>query len=107
MSKVEKSDTAPHEISVADLPHRKAEHYAAVYANTAGIGATFFDMQLLFGRIAQAHKDEVAPIGLCIEDSVSVSMCWEHAKALTTSLTKAIEDYEKTSGPIRAVPAKG
>lgn len=89
-------------VRTADLPHRKSEGFAAVYTNTAGLGANFYDVQLIFGRVLQAYKtDEPGPY---IEDVVSVSMSWEHAKALAASLVKALEDYEKDNGPIRIVP---
>jgi hypothetical protein len=101
MPNVDETDKEPQAISVAKLSHRRSDQFATIYTNTAGLGANFYDLQLIFGRIVHMHKDEVEGPGPYIEDLASVSMSWEHAKALTVSLNKTIGEYEKDNGPIR------
>ena len=101
MPNTDKSEKGSNVIAVAQLPHHKSDQFATIYTNTAGLGANFYDMQLIFGRIVQTHPNEVQGQGVHIEDLIAVSMAWEHAKALTGSLNKAIAEYEKDNGPIR------
>jgi hypothetical protein len=83
-----------------DLQHHKAQDFYSIYTNTAGFGVGFYDFQIIFGRIVSGHsKDEnVEPY---IEDIAGVTMSWEHAKALATSLSKVIDSYELDHGKIR------
>ncbi|MGA2182006.1 MAG: DUF3467 domain-containing protein [Bryobacteraceae bacterium] len=88
------------QVRIEDLPHRKSDKFVTLYSNAAGVGGSFFDLQLLFGHVVPMHaKDE--SFGPYIEDEAAVVMSWEHAKALVSALRNQIEQYEKENGPIR------
>jgi hypothetical protein len=100
MPETEQTVERPDHFSIGDLPHRKAEDFRTVYTNTAGVGAGFYDIQIIFGHVVPEHsKDE--SFHPHIDDTVAVIMSWEHAKALVAGLTKAIDNYEKEHGPLR------
>lgn len=86
--------------NVADLPRKKAATFLRIYANNAGVAASFFDIDLVFGQLIAAQDESGKPMPH-IEDLVTVSMSWEHAKALAKALDRTIAAYEKDQGPVR------
>ena len=58
---------------------------------------------LMFGHIVPNYAGSKEPH---IEDTVGVTMAWEHMKALVTALNTAIDGYEKENGAIRNVPTE-
>ena len=75
---------------VKDLPHARSDSFVSTYANNTGLVATFYDVTLIFGKVAV----DPAATGV-IEDHAAISMSWEHAKALVNGIRKAIEKYEE------------
>jgi hypothetical protein len=88
------------EIQVASLPHRRDENFLSLYANSAGVASTFYNISIIFGEIDLQGSKEQAHI----KDIVAVAMSWEHRKALLTNIQKIIQDYEHKNGPIRTNP---
>lgn len=87
---------------VANLPHVKGSQFASIYANNVGLAAGFYDVMLMFGHVVPNYDNlNDQPH---IEDTASIMMSWEHAKALATALNKTIDNYEKDNGPIRTPP---
>jgi hypothetical protein len=86
--------------NILEPPHRRSDKFVTLYTNTAGIGASTYDLQLIFGHVISMHpKDEAFPPP--VEDLAVVVMAWEHAKAFASALNTAIEKFEKENGPIR------
>lgn len=87
---------------VADLKHRRAEDLKSVHANSANFAANFYDVALIFGQIVPQYEDE--PI---IEDKVSITMSWEHLKALGDGIQQIIANYERDHHTtVRSKPLK-
>lgn len=90
----------PQAFPIANLPHTKSPQFVSVYTNTVAVSVTFWDILMIFGHVLLSHEDVAKEPH--IEDSVGLTMSWEHAKALANALTTAVENYEKEHGPIRA-----
>lgn len=88
-------------INVSEVQRIHCSDFQQVYANSASIGATFYDACITFGQIiAGPEKDEVH-----VEERVAVSMSWEHLKALSVAMQKAVQAYESDGkGQIRNKP---
>lgn len=86
--------------NIMDLEHTKTPDFRYVYSNNSGLGANFYDVNLVFGEIHNSYSND-APT---IEDKVAITMTWEHLRALGTAIQKAVAEYEKTAGPIRSKP---
>ena len=88
-------------ISIEEMAHRSAPDYKRVYANNATMAMTFWDFTVTFGETV-FDKFGDAPH---IEDRVSVSMSWEHTRALHQALEQVLASYETTQGgKIRIAP---
>jgi hypothetical protein len=98
----ENSSSNPAAFPVANLPHVKSEHFVPIYSNNVGLSGSFYDAALMFGHIVPNYVS--AGKEPYVEDTVSVTMAWEHMKALAAALNVAVEGYEKEHGPIRDVP---
>ncbi|MGO9256297.1 MAG: hypothetical protein ACLQU1_08355 [Bryobacteraceae bacterium] len=85
--------------NINELVHKKAPDFRFVYSNNSGLGANFYDVNLVFGEIQSSFSAD-APY---IEDKVAITLTWEHLKALSIALQQAIADFEKTA-IIRARP---
>jgi hypothetical protein len=81
-------------VNIEQMPHRSAPEYRRVYANNATMAMTFWDFTMTFGETVFDNFGDAPHI----EDRVSVSMSWEHTKALYQALEKVIEGYEATQG---------
>jgi len=68
----------------------------SLYSNSTSFVATPFDLRLLFGQIRPAPNGK-----LVNEQSTSVVMSWEHAKALLDALKKTVEDHEADFAPLQ------
>jgi hypothetical protein len=91
--------------NVSDLEHERSSDFKQIYSNNASMGLSFFDVSITFGELVPSlHK--VAPK---IQDRVTVTMSWEHLKALYEALSKIIAGYEQSQGakirtPTQLVP---
>src|SRR5438128_6054779 len=85
-----KPKAAQAEVRIVDLPHEKSQGFVSIYTNTAGLAMNFYDVTILFGRVV--NRDN--PTESYIEDGASVTMAWEHAKALADSILKFLDIYE-------------
>lgn len=74
--------------------HRPSQDYHRVYSNNATFSLSFFDVSMTFGEIAFDAFGE-PPYVL---DGATVSMSWEHAKALHAALGSMIANYEASQG---------
>jgi len=84
-------------MSMAELPHKRRDGYISVYSDNVGFAINPWDIRMLFGHV---DVTEDAQTGF-VNDQCSVTMCWEHALALSEALKRAIAEYERTQGPIR------
>ena len=78
---------------VRDLGQIKSAEFQSLYASNALLAASFYDITLIFGK--PVLSDKGIPV---LENSVAVTMSWEHAKVLVIAMQKAIDAYEKTHG---------
>ena len=84
-------------IKIDDLPRRHPSTYIETYANNVGASSNFYDVRLIFGQLIADPKADVY-----IEDRVTVTMAWEHAKQFRDLLTQLIDAYEKDNGELRS-----
>jgi hypothetical protein len=70
--------------------------YPAVYSNMMGIGATAFDISIIFGEVERAGKDEVVGI-----PRVKVTLSPEQAANLLIMVQAVLDGYVKGNGPLR------
>jgi hypothetical protein len=78
------------------LQRLQAPGFVSVYANNTNSTNSFYEVRLLFGQII--GRPDAAPI---VEDSVMVTMTWEHAVRVRDMLSRILADYERDQGPIR------
>src|SRR5688500_7420574 len=72
------------------------------YANNVEVGQTGFDVRLAFGELSKATEEEIE-----VEQRVQVTISWLQAKLLARLLTRVVEHYENTNGPLKLpVPAE-
>jgi len=90
------------EFKMNEIEHRKSSSFLQVYSNVATTGESFWDVTLTFGAINTTGGDDSSrPV---IDDMVSVTMSWEHAKALSEVLVKRVQKYEEAHGKLRTQP---
>lgn len=75
---------------IKDLPQVRTPNFVDVYTNNTSLAANFYDVTTIFGKVV-VNADGKA----VVENSVAVTMSWEHARALAAGLNAAIETYEK------------
>lgn len=81
-------------LDIEDLERIKSPNYVSVYANNTNATSSFNELRLFFGQIV--HRPYIDPI---IEDSVTVTMTWEHALRVRELLDRMLKSY--SHGPIR------
>jgi hypothetical protein len=84
-------------VRIKDLTHTRSEEFRFVYANSATVSETFWDITLIFGEVIPSPGQNTA----VVEDRVGVTMSWEHAKALCEVFKRQVDDYERKFGPLR------
>lgn len=77
------------------LPSFRSDNFIKVYANSANIEVTPWDVKFVFGELNRI--DNVVKI----EESVAVTMSPQHAKALLGVLANNIRAYEEQVGEIK------
>ena len=77
-------------LPIEDLPHTRTDDFRFIHSNSASITETFWDMSLIFGEATAGPGVEPH-----VQDQVSVSMSWEHAKVLCRVLSERIAAYER------------
>jgi hypothetical protein len=82
-------------VPIKDMPRNRSAGFTSTYANNTNASSTFWDLRLFFGEIIFVPGSE---IGAQIEDHVSVTMSWEHAKAVHALLGRMIDRYEERYG---------
>jgi hypothetical protein len=87
-----------------EVKRSKGPQYVEAYANAANVAISFFDFKLTFGTVEQADESTGT---LYVQDSVSINMAPEHAKALLDLLIQHVDLYEKNFGAIRQAPKAG
>lgn len=73
----------------------RSESYLSVYASSAQLRVTLFDIQIAFGQILDATERKIK-----FEDQVNVTMSPQHAKVLANLLVVNVANYEKQFGKI-------
>jgi len=104
------SEPKEQKFNIAQLPHRKSSQFVSIYSNSAGMAASFFDLQIVFGQITPEHArpgGDLPQTPPHVEDLVSVTMAWEHAKALVKALNRVIADYEREHKTVLRDPDGG
>ena len=81
-----------------ELETIRSEDFRFVHASRARISENFFDVTLVFGAIRPPAALTGAPY---VEESVGVTMSWEHLKELRDVLNVRLENYESQIGAIR------
>lgn len=84
------------EVKITDLPRVRTQSFVSTYANNVGSAMGRYDLRLIFGQIVFGPNEDGR-----IEDSVSVTMAWEHVVPLRDLLSRIIEKYEVDHGKIR------
>jgi hypothetical protein len=81
---------------IEELDAVHAPDYVSVYANNTKASSSFYDLRLNFGQVTVGPNE--TPI---IEEHASVTMTWEHVRALRDLLTRLLLDYEASNGSVR------
>lgn len=87
-------------IPVSELRQVKGERFQRVHANSANVAANFYDVMIMFGEVVP-NLDQAVDDPAVVEQVASVTMSWEHAKALTKALITRINAYENEEGIVR------
>lgn len=80
-------------VKMSEMPRRRSEGYASVYANSANVMSTFWDFRIVFSELV-FHPGS-GNNNIVLEDKVSVAMSWEHAAAFSELLTLKLKQYEE------------
>jgi len=84
---------------VPQLERIRSSHFITVYSDDTAMAVNPLGMKLFFGNIADVKEGKVV-----IEQEVCVCMSPEHAYNLQQLLERQLEKYQKTFGPLRAMP---
>jgi Protein of unknown function (DUF3467) len=81
-------------VSGAEIRRRKAADFRSLYANSAQVRTSFYDVSLVFG--------EISPEGDSIEceEHVQIVMSPQHAKVMLQILDRNLRTYEERFGVI-------
>lgn len=85
------------EYKINDLKKHRSPDFRTAYCNVAAVGESFYDLTITFGTVNPGEEKEEPTV----EEHTSVTMSWEHAKALLKILSERIDKYESSSGAIR------
>jgi hypothetical protein len=89
---------------LASIKHERSEDYKVVYSNAAFMNVSFFDASITFGEVMPTVPDTSPHIA----DRVTITMSWEHLKALHNAIGSLMENFEKTNQvKIRQPPTPG
>jgi uncharacterized protein DUF3467 len=77
-----------------ELPTKKADTFASIYASAANVDVTPYDFRIAFGEMKKSGTE------FSVEHYVEVKMSPQHAKALTNILVQYLHEYEKNIGEI-------
>ena len=78
-----------------EMDRRLAPHYRSVYANSALVGFTPFDVRIVLGEVLEVTDDK-----LVIEEQVKINMSPQHAKSLLGLLDAKVKEYEAKYGSL-------
>jgi len=81
-----------------ELRRVRASDYKMIYINSAGGSVSPWDIRITVGNIVDLGSGEGA-----IEDSVTLVMSPEHAKAMVKTLSSSVEKYEELFGEIKDI----
>jgi CMP-2-keto-3-deoxyoctulosonic acid synthetase len=86
---------------IQSRPHerRQSPDHVGLYANSAQVTGSYFDIQVSFGEILEATEQ-----ALITEDRVTIKMSPQLAKRLLRILADNIRKYEEKFGEIPAMP---
>jgi hypothetical protein len=80
-------------VNIDTLGHRASPDYKRAYTNNVSLAANFFDASVTFGEIVFDRIGE----GPYIEDHITISMSWEHMKALYEGIGKLVQGFEESN----------
>jgi hypothetical protein len=80
----------------------RSDNFVKLYANSARVETTFWDMKIFFGEIVITTGAKPY-----LEESVSVAMSPQHAKALLGVLSQNVSQYESMFGKLPSPPEPG
>ncbi len=78
-----------------EIETARSERFVVLYANNAEIETSVWDFRLTFGELRKAGSKLVA------EQSATIIMSPQHAKALAGVLASNVREYEKKVGEIK------
>lgn len=92
---------APRKPKNPETPEKRFEtfrsaNYASVYANSAQVRTTIWDIAMVFGELVTTPDSKQVQI----EEKIRVVMSLTHAKALLAVLQRDLKAYEEQFGPI-------
>ncbi len=99
-----KRKTTTKRVKISEMERVKSPQFLSVYANSTNVASSFLDARFLFGQVLGSPTEAEH-----IEDSVSVTMTWEHVVRLRDLLINVVKVYEDKNGSIRLMdktPAK-
>jgi len=67
----------------------------SIYTNNVGVGATSFDIRLIFGQIVDTTPEKVV-----VQQGVMVTMSWIEAKILNEIIGLHVKAYEEKNGTL-------
>lgn len=79
----------------------KADSYRTIYANYSKVGISQWDISIIFGQTLDSENDETA-----IEELVCVRFSPQYFKAMASSLTAALSQWESLFGELQNGPGQ-
>ena len=87
------------QLKIKETRRQRSNDFRSVYAGDINSTSSFYDLTLIFGQFRNQAGEWI------IEESVAVTIAWEHAVRFHTLLGRLVEDYEREHGKIRVKPA--
>ena len=85
---------------------KKSDKHVTIYSNASSLGVSPWDIRIAFGKVVEGGAGTAL-----IDNEATIIMSPGQAKALSQTLNKTIEEYEKLFGkisdPMAAINAAG
>jgi hypothetical protein len=88
---------------IQQLKYERSESFKKVYANSALLDITPWDLTFTFGEMQRADGEPPSHI----ENKIAITMSLQHGKALLGILKNKLEEYEKHVGEIKLPQPEG
>ena len=84
----------PRKTESQDLESVRSDEFIKLYANSARMETTIFDLKIFFGELVQGGEKSY------VQEYACISMSPQHAKAMHGVLGNHLSEYETRFGPI-------